>query len=351
MSIILRNYPTSLNSIGGGSEEGFPPGDVTIISTTVNDGQVLIKWSDPEDTIINGSTISTWAGTILVRKQGSYPSSIEDGTVVVDNTTKNAYRDTWYKDMGLTNNMEYYYRFFPYSTEGVYNNSGNLVFKATPVGVAPIFSDNTWEQIISASESDTIPDTWNVGDKISLKLSGTYNLDVELQIWGFKHFDKSDGSGKAGLLLGCERIPMQEMMNYNMTSEGGWPEYDMSKTVMENIYNSIPDNIKTHIKEVNIKYDNGYPDFSIKTFKDKIFIPSLREVGISNRLADGTKFDIFTDDNSRKKKMINSESYDNWWTRSNNKPYNASVININFLGTYIYIDISTNLGCVFCFNI
>ena len=78
------------------------------------------------------------------------------------------------------------------------------------MNIKPVLKENTWEEIIWASEHDYIPDTWKVGDEIDLTLSGKYNETVTLQIWDFKHFDKSDGSGKANILFGMKHLMKKE---------------------------------------------------------------------------------------------------------------------------------------------
>ena len=115
MSVIIRG-PGGSSTVIGGSSKGFPPGDVTGITSTVNNQKVLIKWTDPEDVIVGGSTLSTWAGTLIIRNPDHFPTSIKDGDVVVDSKVKNAYKDKYFEDTGLQNNHTYYYRFYPYNS-------------------------------------------------------------------------------------------------------------------------------------------------------------------------------------------------------------------------------------------
>lgn len=322
MSVIVRGGASA--TISGASSKGFPPGDVSSIVTTVNDGRVLIKWSDPADTVIDGSTISAWKGTLLIRNADHYPESIKDGDVVVDNTTRDKYKSTWYTDSGLTNNTKYYYRFFPYNTAKVYNDSSNLVFAAIPLSFAPTLKDNTWEQIKAASEGDAVPSTWKVGDEIDITLSGTFNETVTLQIWDFKHFDKADGSGKAGIVFGMKNLMKNtQKMNSSDTNSGGWNDTYMKKTVMQNILKSMPSNLQSYIKEVNTYANLGGGTSSTnagRPSKDKVFLPGCTEVGFtyqSNTESNQKTFPIFTDNNSRIKKQSNgSGSAYYWWTRS-----------------------------------
>ena len=360
MSVIIRGGASA--TISGSSSKGFPPGDVTSISSTVNNGRVLIKWSDPKDTVVDGTTISAWKGTLLIRNADHYPESIKDGDVVLDNTTRDKYKNTWYTDSGLTNNHKYYYRFFPYNTAKVYNDSSNLVFAAIPLSFVPTLKDNTWEQINAASEAGIASSLWKVGDEINITLSGTFNETVTLQIWDFKHFDKSDGSGKAGIVFGMKHLMKNyQQMNSSDTNSGGWNDTAMKKTVMANIYNSIPSDLQSYIKEVNTYANQGLGSSSSSTgllSKDKVFLPGTTEVydGWSSQAvteSNQKKFPIFTDNNSRIKKMNNGsgDAYW-WWTRSPSYNYSYSFCRVSYGGgAYDGYNASYDYGVCFCFCI
>lgn len=88
-------------------------GDVSDVTLTPTETSVEIKWTDPQD----GETVE-WAGTTVIRKRGSRPVDMLDGTVVVDSTTRNQYRTSGYVDQNLEKNTVYWYKFFPYSTQG-----------------------------------------------------------------------------------------------------------------------------------------------------------------------------------------------------------------------------------------
>lgn len=109
--------------------DGVPPSNVINPSIIVGNSQLTIKWDDPEDTVVDGQLISTWAGTKLVRKAGSYPTNEKDGVVLVDNKVRGAYASSGYVDSGLTNGTTYYYQLFPYNDQGAVNrNEANRLF-------------------------------------------------------------------------------------------------------------------------------------------------------------------------------------------------------------------------------
>ena len=128
---ILGNFPSG----GGSGSGGLTLAAVTNIKTLTTHGKVYVKWTDPEDLILNEVTLASWGGTLLVRKAGSAPVSRRDGTVVLDSKTRNEYKDKYFCDSGLSDGETYYYKFFPYTTQNAYTDSPDDEFnkKVTPV--------------------------------------------------------------------------------------------------------------------------------------------------------------------------------------------------------------------------
>ena len=125
---ILSNFPGGAGSGSG----GVTLGAVSNINALVASGKVYVKWTDPSDIVVSGSTLAAWGGTLLVRKAGSAPKSRRDGTVVLDSKTRDAYKTSYFCDSGLSNGVTYYYKFFPYTTNNAYTDSEDNAFTATP---------------------------------------------------------------------------------------------------------------------------------------------------------------------------------------------------------------------------
>lgn len=104
---------------------GLPPADMKAVSVNLGmDGtQLILRGSDPDDITVDGSTLVKWGGTKIVRKVGSYPTKVNDGVLVVDYQVRNQYATNGFTDTGLVEGVEYYYRWFPYSDQGVVNMS------------------------------------------------------------------------------------------------------------------------------------------------------------------------------------------------------------------------------------
>jgi hypothetical protein len=124
----LKSGDKTLDSctIEGGGGGGVGIGDVIGASATASSRSVSLTWTDPEDVVLSGVTLAAWGGTLLVRKEGSAPTSKTDGDVVVDSKERNAYASTPYTDSGLENGKVYYYRFFPYTDGKKYTDGTSI---------------------------------------------------------------------------------------------------------------------------------------------------------------------------------------------------------------------------------
>jgi len=99
-----------------------PPANVTGFTATSGNSQVTLTWTNPTD--------ADFAGVIVVRKQGGFPTGPTDGTTVYTGT------GTSQVDLGRTNGVTYYYAIYAY--DEVPNYSSGSLASATPTGPADI---------------------------------------------------------------------------------------------------------------------------------------------------------------------------------------------------------------------
>lgn len=120
----------------------IPIKGVTNITAISQDGQATIKWTDPEDTIIEDWLLAKWVGTKIVIKENDYPTSIADGKVVLDSTTRNQYQTNPYIITNLTNDTKYYGCCFAYSNDGYVAMDKSCKFTVEPGAIYPTAASN-----------------------------------------------------------------------------------------------------------------------------------------------------------------------------------------------------------------
>lgn len=167
-------FPYSDEGGVNGSEENrvtgtpmiYNPLPVTNLKVTSKDTILKIRWNDPENTVVDEETVSTWAGTKVVMKVGGYPETVTDGILVVDNQVKNQYA-SGYEVTNLTNGQEYYFRLFPYSTDGIYNTDNVNKITGTPnIVTASVYG-------IKRQLSSTSPACERLEDAVGLQANAT----------------------------------------------------------------------------------------------------------------------------------------------------------------------------------
>lgn len=166
---IISTFPTGSGGSGGGG--GIPLAPVTGVTTLAASGKAYIKWTDPIDTVVGDATLAAWAGTLLVRKAGSMPANRRDGTVVVDNKTRDKYKSQYFCDSGLSDGTTYYYKFFPYSTTNTYADDPQNEFNVTP---NPVPTDNVTGIAVKALLNGRVQICWT--DPAATKVSDGVTL-------------------------------------------------------------------------------------------------------------------------------------------------------------------------------
>jgi len=228
---IISNFPSG----GSGGGGGLALAAVTGITTLVSHGKVYVKWTDPDDLVVAGSTLAEWSGTILVRKAGSTPTSRRDGTIVLDSKTRNAYQSTYFCDSGLTDGTTYYYKFFPYTTTNTYTDDTADEFNETPEAIAPgnvsgmstVASGNgklgiKWTDPASTVVSDGVTiATWG-STKVVVK-AGSYATDPDDEdaAWSFNSTTRNAYANTNLVATGLTNGTTYYVSFFPMSTDGG----------------------------------------------------------------------------------------------------------------------------------
>lgn len=219
----------------------------------------------------------------------------------------------------LENDVTYGFRIFPRNLKGQYQTeTDGATATATPKAIDPIFGNNTWEVINLASTTNTIPSTWHVGDTKDITL--TTGETLTMQIYGFNHDDLADGSGKAGITLGMKNLTnFSKEMNSSNTNKGGFTAAELYSWIQNNLFDSLPSDLKPYIKLANKKTSAGSESSNINVNSMKTFLFSEIEIFgeiTHSFVGEGNQYKIFENPSNRIKRLESYTNIENWWQRS-----------------------------------
>ena len=370
----------TLHAKGGGATI-TPPKPVNNQTVENANASVIIKWQDPENTVISGSTTSTWAGTKLVMKETGYPANPDDGILVVDNTVRDKYKTTGYTVTGLTNGKKYYFTLFPYSTDGIYNYDAGNRLLGEPEGLKIVtFADGTDAEITKMIEAHyagkiNIGDYWAVGDKRTIHhnamsatgVSESHKAnDYAYVIIGIEHDDlvtPINGKTKAAITIQTERMLYLDTttkynssydtshecgyMNSSRTNDGDWQDCERRIWCNEVYKKCLPTYIQNMMKQVKKKTSGG-------SSNDYAFLPSEIEIFGSATYSfagEGKQYQYFKNATAnRYKKPRHGSDYVSgyYWERSPFSSGSNSFCRVNLDGGAGTGDASDTFGVVPC---
>lgn len=207
----------------------------------------------------------------------------------------------------------------------------------------------TFAEINAIGAAGKASNYFKIGDTKTIQLKN--GEQVILEIADFNHDNLTSG-GKAPIsfiIKNCLSFTGTRYMNSSNTNAGSWNGSYMRNTVMAEIRNQLPDDLKPYIKKVNKKTTQGNSSTATQTTSDDLWLPSCIEVGTvtsgAGYVDEGTQYPIFTDNGSRVKLYNGSAGY--WWLRS---PYTGSSFSFHPVGSdgsNSYANASHTNGVVF----
>ena len=165
----------------------------------------------------------------------------------------------------------------------------------------PAFSSATYAQIEEVSKSGKASEIYSIGD--TRRITFTDGSYVNVVILGFNFDTLSDGSGKAGITIGMIDVASDLQSKYGTYSR--WEGSYMRDTKLVEIYNKMPDELKSIIKFVDKKQTGD------TITSDKLWLYDLDELGFSSYIQQkGVVYDYFIENLSAE--MMGGE----YWLRS-----------------------------------
>lgn len=184
---------------------------------------------------------------------------------------------------------------------------------------SPVFSENSWTDIIAACQNRSVPNTWKVGDSKAMTMDG---VDYQIDIIGKNHDVYADGSGVAPLTFQMHGTHnTTRAMNGSTTGNvGSWRESRMRTQRMSEYLILMPIEVQEGIKEVSKQTSVGNMSSAIEATSDKLFLLSEIEVSggiVYSANGEGAQYTYYKDGNSIIK-YDNSGNAISWWLRSPN---------------------------------
>lgn len=180
--------------------------------------------------------------------------------------------------------------------------------------LSPVFSENSWDQIIKACQRNKVPATWLVGDYKDMLINGTW---YQIDIIGKYHDLYSDGTGKAPLTLQFhDCYEMKYPIDSSETVHARWINSQMRSTHLPSILPLMPAEVQLGIRRV-IKLAETADDITFERIADRIFLPSEEEIYGKNVYSvseDGIQYDYYKNGGNKSKKLAGANT--EWWTRS-----------------------------------
>lgn len=166
-----------LSAKGGGSS--IKPKPVSDVSIATAKSKVTIKWTDPTDIAVDGAVLSQWQKTVLMYKQGTIPpTSINDGTIAVEETTRNQYQSTGY-EINLADGNDYSFSLFAISTDGT--SSDKVSVSAKLYATLTVTTEEVslyGKEVTVTSDGQTVTGTFNDSGSVTLRIPWIGNTTI-----------------------------------------------------------------------------------------------------------------------------------------------------------------------------
>ena len=229
-----------------------------------------------------------------MRKTGSAPTGINDGTVVYEGTALS------YTDMGLTAGTTYYYRAFAYNARTKYQTAKRVVsVVARNTSISTVLNDNTWETIRLVSDLGQGANFWAIGDCKAVTLNGPITVlskSISLPetaypfIIGFDHNAEIEGANRIHFQFGKSALAnghIESLFSAAIdTSTELWAYTTFRENLGQNLaadsstlLGSLPADLKSVLKNV-VKYSVNAmsgKESAVTPTTDYIFILSAYE--------------------------------------------------------------------------
>ena len=141
------------------------------------------------------------------------------------------------------------------------------------------FEKDSWTAIVANVKANKISQ-YNVGDtkEVDMGTYGTHTLRIANTSTPSECSTAGFSQTACGFVLEFADIIIDHKMNDTDTNVGGWPASIMHTFVNNDIYNSLPDDLRSGIINTNVISGHGLDDTNNFTSTDKLYLLSPTEI-------------------------------------------------------------------------
>lgn len=181
-------FPYSTDGIYNYSEAGRLLGKPSLVKldpctdmkATATMGKVTVTWTDPNATKTENGNTATWQKTVLVYKQGNTaPTDVNDGTIAVEETTRNQYQSTGYEVTSLIDGNDYSFSLFAISTDSAVSDATSV--SANLYAALTITTEETslyGKNVTVTSGSQKVTSTFSDSGSVTLRIPWLGNTTI-----------------------------------------------------------------------------------------------------------------------------------------------------------------------------
>ena len=340
--LISINYAITLNE----------PGDFYEFTVDVKNGGTIDAMIETVTSTING--VSPGELPIYLK----YSVTYSDGIEIQNNHMLNAGEKETYK-IRLEYNSNINPEDLPETDESyIISFKPDFIQKnneAKPIIRTTSFSEDSWETIQLVAQTGNACDYYNLGDtkEVDMGEFGTHtvrivNCSTPPQC-EYNTFSNSACGFVLEFIDGVVEKKMNSDFNGNIIgtgSKGGWPASEAYQFMQNDLYNSMPTDLKNSIIETRVISGHGTADDSNFVSYDKLYLITFKELvdynAFDTAVNETRQFDYYRDMGYDYSKIELTKKYSNgrsisWWLRT---AHSGMQYNFNYSNGYVSSSLS-----------
>ena len=351
--VVTGNLELTYTDTNEISLENAFPGDsftkeVSVKNTGTLDAKYNLVWQSLTNTITNDELL------IEATCKRLNSSGTEDGTcesISQKAVSSNIIKSRISIETGITHVYTVKVTFIDTGEPQNYNKNKSFSGKLGIEEYTPTqFEKDTWATIVANVKANNISN-YNVGDVKEVDLGstyGTHTLRVANTSTPSECSTEGFSQSACGFVLEFADIITTHKMNDTATNVDGWPATSMRTFVNNDIYNSLPTDLKNAIIDTTVI--SGYGKSDTKNFisTDKLYLLSPAEIWSERNEYDTSNnctkqldyYKSLNTDTVNKSPAVknNGSNVDWWWLRSAHSTNDNNFFNVDPLGGSINLD-------------